>query len=573
MKPGKSITEKSLKSPTGIEGFDEMTGGGLPQGRTTLLEGGPGCGKTVMALQTLVNGARHNGEPGIFVAFEESADRIRANASKFGWDLAALEKKNLFFLDARINPDLVQSGSFDLAGMLAYIADKARAMKARRVVFDAIDVVLALLNDPIAERREVYRLHEWLLKTGMTGIITSKAGNLYQQDASAAKQPQLGFMQFMVDCAVELKHEMIEGISERNLRIVKYRGSAFAENESPFLIGQGGLQVAGARQTGTIKTSSTRERLSSGIKRLDVMLGGGYYRNASILVTGVPGTAKSTLAGAFTEAACQRGERTLYVSFDSDADELVRNLASVNVRLGRFVKSGMLRLLWERSIAGSAEVHLLRIKNAALEFGARCVVIDPVSALSKSGDRSTASSVAERLLDWSKTSGITLLCTSLLLDTGTQMEGTPLQISTLSDTWIHLNYLVRGGERNRGLSIIKSRGTAHSNQVRELILSDSGVTLADAYTAGGEVLMGTMRWEKELAVQNEENEKHAEALQKKATIELEEAELEARLKALQLALVAKRAQRSSLAHSGKSRDDDLLRNKTQLRALRGVGEA
>jgi len=251
----------------------------------------------------------------------------------------------------------------------------------------------------------------------------------------------------------------------------------------------------------------------------------------------------------------------------------VRNLASVNVRLGRFIKSGMLRLLWERSITGSAEVHLLRIKNAALEFGARCVVIDPVSALSKSGDRSTASSVAERLLDWSKTSGITLLCTSLLLDTGTQMEGTPLQISTLSDTWIHLNYLVRGGERNRGLSIVKSRGTAHSNQVRELILSDSGVTLADAYTAGGEVLMGTMRWEKELAVQNEANEKHAEALQKKATIELEEAELEARLKALQLALVAKRAQRSSLAHSGKSQDEDLLRNKTQLRALRGVGEA
>jgi circadian clock protein KaiC len=573
LKLGKSKTDHSLKSPTGIEGFDEITGGGLPRGRTTLLEGGPGCGKTIMALQTLVHGARYLGEAAIFVAFEESAERIRLNAARFGWDLAALEKKKLFLLDARINPDMVQSGSFDLSGMLASVAAKARKMKARRVVFDAIDVVLALLNDPTAERREVYRLHEWLLETGMTGIITSKVGSPYRPDGTAASQPQLGFMQFMVDCTVELNHEVVEGVSERNIRVVKYRGSSFSENESPFLIGPGGLQVAGARQAGTVKITSTRERISSGVKRLDAMLGGGYYRNASILITGVPGTAKSTLAGAFAEAACMRGERALYVSFDSDGSEVIRNLTSVNIRLARFVKSGLLRLDWERGITGSAEIHLMRIKTAAKEHGARCVVIDPVSALSKSATTATASSVAERLLDWSKTSGITLLCTSLLMDPSTQAEGTPLQISTLSDTWIHLNYLVRAGERNRGLSIVKSRGTAHSNQVGELILSDSGVTLADAYTAGGEVLMGTMRWERELAVRNEANERQAEAAQKKAKIEIETADLEARFNAIKLELAAKREQLSALADSGKNRGEDLVKEKKQLRALRGVGEA
>ena len=573
MKSGRSITDQSLKTPTGIEGFDEMTGGGLPLGRTTLFEGGPGCGKTVMALQTLVNGIRINKEPGIFVAFEESPDRVRLNASKFGWDLSALEKKKqLFLLDAQLKPDLVQSGSFDLGGLLASVAATAKSMKARRVVFDAVDVVLALLNDPIAERREVYRLHEWLLESGMTGIITSKVGSLYRYDTNAANRPQLGFMQFMVDCTVELNHEVIEGVSQRNLRVVKYRGSSFSENESPLLIGPDGVQVAGSREVGTPKTSASRARVSSGVTRLDAMLGGGYYRRSSILITGVPGTAKSTLAGAFAEAACKRGDRTLFVSFDSDANEVIRNLTSVNIRLDRFVKKGMLHVLWERSISGSAESHLMRIKNIAREYGAKCVVIDPVSALSKSGNKGTANSVAERLLDWSKTAGITLLCTSLLQDSGTQLESTPLEISTISDTWIHLNYLVRSGERNRGLSIIKSRGTAHSNQVRELILSDSGVTLADAYIAGGEVLMGTLRWEKERAVRAAENEKGALAKQKKAALDVEEAALEGRLKTLQAELEAKRAEKKALANAEVSRDKGLIQSKNQLRALRGVGK-
>jgi circadian clock protein KaiC len=562
-----------LKARTGIEGFDEITNGGLPRGRTTLFEGGAGSGKTLMALQTLVNGARLYNEPGIFVAFEESAQRITANASKFGWDLKALQKKKLFFLDAQQTPDLIQSGGFDLGGMLAAIGAKAREMNAKRIVFDAIDVVLALLNDPAAERREIYRLHEWLLASGLTGIITSKLGILYQYDANAANRPQAGYMQFMVDCAVTLNHEMIKGTSQRNLRVLKYRGSAFSENESPFLIGSEGVQVAGAREMGNTKRGKAwniEERISSGVARLDAMLGGGYYRGAGVLITGFPGTAKTTLGGAFAEAACKRGERTLFISFDSDANEVIRNLASVDIQLKRFVKNGMLRLVSARAIAGSSEIHFMQIKNLAKEHRARCLVIDPVSALAKAGNEGAAYSVAERLLDWTKQSGITLFCSSLLHESGPGTEGTPLQISTIADTWIHLNYLVHGGERNRGLSIIKSRGTAHSNQVRELVLSSSGVTLTDAYTAGGEVLMGTLRWEKERAVEAARDLAQAATEERRQEIEAEEAEIEARLKALQHALKAKRVQRVALGRSMADETADRADGRIQMRELRGA---
>ena len=569
MKVKKPTVANPSKARTGIEGFDEITHGGLPRGRTTLVEGGPGSGKTIMALQTLVNGARYDNEPGIFVAFEESSERILANAGKFGWDLAELQKKKLFFLDAQPVADVFQSGSFDLIGMLAALEAKMRQIKARRIVFDAIDVVLALLNDPLEERREVYRLHEWLLAHGLTAIITAKIGG---PESRGVNQPHLGFMQFMVDCAVILNHEVAHGVSQRNVRVVKYRGSAFAENESPFLIDDGGLEVTGARGLSRVEVTVTAERVSTGVPRLDVMLGGGYYRGAGILITGFPGTAKSTLSGAFAEAACQRGERTLFVSFDSDANEVVRNLASVNIRLERFVKKGLLRLVSARTISGSSEIHLMRIKNFARDHGARCVVIDPVSALSKAGNEGTAYSVAERLIDWTKAEGITLLCTSLLDDTAPHEEGTSLQISTLADTWIHLNYLVHAGERNRSLSIIKSRGTGHSNQVRELVLSDKGVTLADAYTAGGEVLMGTLRWEKERAVLAARVESEAAKKLKQATVASEEALLEVRLKAVQLELEVKRAEKEMLTRSTAVRTDELASGKTHLGELRGVDE-
>lgn len=554
------------KAPTGITGLDEITGGGLPRGRTTLLAGGSGSGKTILALQFLVYGAKKLDEPGIFVAFEETPSRIVTNAETFGWDLDDLQKKNLYFMDAQPAPDLVQSGTFDLSGMLAALGAKVAEMGATRIVFDALDIMLALLVDPTAQRREIYRLHSWLLQHELTGIITLKADS---DETGSVKQP-FGFMQFMVDCAVILNHTVVLGVSQRNLRVQKYRGSSFDENESPFLIGKGGFEVAVTRTLGRGDAEVTNERVSSGVARLDTMLGGGYYRGASVLITGFPGTAKTTLSGAFAETACTRGERTMFVSFDSDSNEVIRNLGSVGIQLNRFVENGTLHMVSARTITGSAETYLVRIKTLAKAHRARCLVVDPVSTLSKSGNELTAHSVAERLIDWSKAEGITLVCTSLLDEMSSQSEaGSPLQISTLADTWIHLNYLVQAGERNRGMSIIKSRGTAHSNQVRELILSDAGITVTDAYTAGGEVLMGTMRWEKESAERHACEVATVEAKLRSVRLEAEEAELEARVKSLEVELSAKRTEKAVLARSAEVHEQELLLGRDRMRELRG----
>ncbi len=304
------------------------------------------------------------------------------------------------------------------------------------------------------------------------------------------------------------------------------------------------------------------------------MLGGGYYRAASVLITGFSGTAKTTLSGAFAEAACKRGERSLFVSFDSDGAEMIRNLSSVGIRLERYVKNGCLRMISARTITGSAETYLARIKTLAKEQKARCVVIDPVSTWSRSGNDLSAQSVAERLTDWAKAEGITLVCTRLLDEMSSQPEGgSQLQISSIADTWIHLSYLVQAGERNRGLSIIKSRGTAHSNQVRELILSDSGVTLADTYAAGGEVLMGTLRWEKESAERAAHEVTEVASKLKRVRLDAEEAELQVRAKSLQVELEAKQIEKALLVRTTESRRGELARGRTRMGELRGADAA
>lgn len=564
-------TKMSTKALTGITGFDEITGGGLPRGRTTLLVGGPGSGKTLFALQFLVHGAQDRKEPGIFVAFEETSQRIVANAASFGWKLAELRRKKLYFMDAQPTPDLVQSGDFDLSGMLAALEVQIKAMGARRIVFDALDIVMALLPDAAAMKREIYRLHEWLLARGLTGLITLRAGS---DEMISISQRPFGFMQFMVDCVVILSHSVVLGVSQRNLRVQKYRGSGFYENESPFVIGASGIEVAVVHTRVRVDAKVTNERVSSGVERLDTMLGGGYYRGASVLITGFTGTAKTTLTGAFAEAACQRGERTLFVSFDSEGPEVIRNLDSVGIRLSRYVKNGCLRMISSGSITGNAETFLARIKTLAMEHSARCLVIDPVSALSTSGNELIARSVAARLVDWSKADGTTLVCTSQLDEMSSQSEGSSsLQLSKIADTWIHLNYLLQAGERNRGMSIIKSRGTAHSNQVRELILSNTGVTLTDTYTAGGEVLMGALRWEKERADRADNDASDVAGRLKRLRLDAEEAELEVRVKSLQTELLAKQVEKELLVRTTASREGELSRGRTQMEELRGADAA
>lgn len=570
--PNAHAANEPTKASTGILGFDQLTGGGLPHGRATLVLGGPGSGKTIFGLQFLVHGATDGGEPGIFLAFEETAQRIAANAKSFGWQLdELLDAGKLFLLDAQPIPDLILSGDFDLGATLAVLEAQVQKMGARRIVFDALDIVLALLPDEMARRREIYRLHGWLLAHELTGLITAKLGTGGNHPMS---QEPFGFMQYMVDCSVILNQNMVQGVSQRNLRVQKYRGSGFDENESPFLISKDGIQLAVEHPEDRIDTNVTNERLTAGVERLDTMLGGGYYRGANVLITGSPGTAKTTLSGAFAEAACRRGERTMFVSFDSDVGEMVRNLGSVNIHLQPYIDDGSLSVISARTITGSAETYLLRIKTLAREHGTCNLVIDPVSAIFKSGNALTAHGVVERLVNWSKANGITLLWTSLVEESEGPMEGVdaPMQISTLADTWIHLSYLVQAGERNRRMSIIKSRGTAHSNQVRELILSESGVTLADAYTAGGEVLMGTLRWEKENEGRIAGDLAEVAARLRRVKLDAEEAEIEVRLKSLQTELTAKQVEQELLVRTDASRDQAKAQGRSHMQELRGSDE-
>jgi circadian clock protein KaiC len=528
------------KMPTGIEGFDDITGGGLPKGRTTLMLGSAGTGKTVFALQTLVSSARMYGEPGIFVAIEENSRQIIQNAASFGWDIPALERDKLFFLDARMSPETVRAGDFDLTGMLAGLEAKAREMGAQRIVFDSLDILLTLLDNTTAERQEVYRLHDWLARTGLTGIITSGTQG---QDPLIAQH--YSFMQFMADCVVILHHRLTDRTSLRGLRVVKYRGSAFMENEHPLVIGEHGMEIASVgAPSDTIVASAVR--VSTGVERLDTMLTGGYFRGSSTLITGAPGTSKSTLCAAFVDAACKRGEHALYVSYDEASSEIIRNMCSVGIDLAPHVEAGLLQIVSRRSDSKSAEEHLMELKGLIREHLPTCMAIDPLSAMLKAGGALTALGVVQRLLSWTKSQGVTLVTTSLLEGGDAETEATELRISTVADTWIHLTYVVAAGERNRALTIVKARGTAHSNQVRELILSDEGVTLADVYTSAGEVLMGTLRWERERAIAAEREREWLERERRKREHEQARMDLQNRIAALQHELAVQVAEERAL---------------------------
>jgi circadian clock protein KaiC len=540
---------------TGIQGFDEISGGGLPRARSTLVIGGAGCGKTVFALQTLVNGARESNEAGLFVAFEESPRQIIANAATFGWDLVALQKKKLFFLDAHLSPDVVTAGDFDLEGMLGLLEAKARELKATRIVFDGIDVLLGLLDNPTHERREVYRIRDWLQKTGLTGIITQKM--------SVEGDDRYGFLQFMVDCVISLRHRVVDGSAFRNLRIVKYRGSGFAGDEFPIAIGSDGLQLTNRGPT-ELKYEVSSERVSTGLERLDAMLRGGYHRGSNVLISGAPGTAKSTLSGLFAAAACTRGDRTLYVSFDEGASQIVRNLQSVNIHLAPHLKSGLLNMYSTRTRGPNIEDQFADLRARVKLHKPQCIVIDPLSALSSKLSHVASADAAQQFLDFLKTQGITVVNTSLMDGIKTD-EATATGISTIADTWIHLSYVVQDGERNRALTIVKSRGTGHSNQVRELTLSNDGVTLTDVFMAQGKVLMGVARWEWEQDEKAAQETAHVATVLKRLQLQVAQAEAEARLQVVQTEINARAAEMEVLtlatgsARSQRVTDHEVLR--------------
>jgi circadian clock protein KaiC len=554
------------KLATGIEGFDELSRGGLPRHRTSLLLGGPGVGKTVFALQCLVNAAHRGGAPGIFVAFEERPAQIVANGGAFDWRLAGLAGRQISFFDAHLSPTLVKTGDFDLAGMLAMLKAKKEAIGAQWIVFDGMDVLLTLLADPAAEMREIYRIRDWLAENALTAIVTAKLGE------GTSRTLHYGFLQFMVDCVVRFQRRQEGPVCTQTVQITKYRGSGYAAAEFPVSFGPSGIEVGGT-EPAEIGHEASREKLSAGFQRLDAMLGGGVYRGSGTLITGVPGTAKTTLAGKFAEAACERGERTLFVSYDEAGQQIARNLTSVGIQLKRHLDSGLLRIFSARTEGTSAEEHLGRLKSLIREHRPRCMVIDPLTAIAKAGSLGAARTVADRLIYMVKQQGVTLLVTALSETNDARAEATDLQISTVADTWIHLSYLVQGGERNRALTIVKSRGSWHSNQVRELLLSKSGPALTDVYSAGGEVLMGTLRWEKEAEEGSRKTRQRAEFKHKRRELEFAEARTSAQIQALQLDLQRQRAELALYAGDDQVRNVSSHERENELRRRRSADPA
>ena len=525
---------------TGIPGFDEISGGGLPRGRLTAIVGAPGAGKTVFTLQTLVNRLADLGEPCIFVTFEEPIARIRANVASFDWRADALDETRFHFIDARISEDAVVTGAFDLEGLLAGLTALSGEIGACNIVFDGIDMLLSSLYDERLERQELLRLDSWIRRTDISAIVTVKSFGAGDRD-----QIRADFLQYMTDCLIILTETVTATGSSRSIRIAKYRGSGYAANPVPLVIGASGIDVI-AFKGARIAYPMFSDRVSSGVGRLDALLNGGYLRGSSTLISGSPGTSKTSLSASFAAAACARGDRALMISFDESVAQIVANMASIGIELAPHIDHGLLTIASFLSGGRSPEEHFIEIRNLMNARKPDCLVIDPISALPKA-DYPFSAMICENLLDTAKSLGITVLCTSLLDQGVGNAELSESQISTIADTWLHVSYVARDGERNRALTIIKSRGTGHSNQVRELVLGASGIDLVDVYVAEGEVLMGSARAQKEAEVERLQVLGDIAAERQRLDLERELSEAHARVQAATLEL------------SWKQREADLVR--------------
>jgi len=482
------------KSPTGITGLDEITGGGLPAGRPTLVCGSAGCGKTMLAVEFLVRGATQYGEPGVFMMFEESAADLTANVRSLGFDLDRLVKQKKIALDhVRIErSEIEETGEYDLEGLFIRLGHAIDSIGAKRVVLDTVEALFAGLPNHAILRAELRRLFGWLKARGMTAIITGERG-----EGNAITR--YGLEEYVADCVITLDHRVHEQISTRRLRVLKYRGSVHGTNEYPFLIGERGISVLPITSL-RLDHAAPTERLSTGIARLDEMLGGqGIFRGSSVLVSGTPGTGKSSLGAAFAEAACRRGERVLLFPYEESSAQVVRNMGSIGLDLAPWLKKGLLQIHASRPTLQGLEQHLLAIHDTVKAFRPAVVIIDPISNLSLERTEAEVKPTLMRLIDFFKQQQITTLFTSLTpggSGTGTGAstpEDSQVGVSSLMDTWLLLRNVESNGERNRMIFVLKSRGMAHSNQMREFVLSDAGIDLVDVYLGADGVLTGNAR--------------------------------------------------------------------------------
>ena len=479
------------KAATGIQGLDEITGGGLPRGRPTLISGGAGAGKTLFGLEFLVRGATQYSEPGVFISFEESIPDLTKNVASLGFDLDRLVADKKLFVDhvSITRSELGETGEYDLEGLFIRIADAVQRVGAQRVVLDTIETLFGDLPNPGILRAEIRRLFDWLKQKGLTTVITAERDH-------PDKLTRHGIEEFVSDCVILLDHRIREEISTRRLRIIKYRGSTHGTNEYPFLIDDQGISVLPISSLGLDHDAST-ERVSSGIARLDGMLGGkGFYRGSSILASGTAGTGKSTIAACFVDAACRRGERALFFAFEESPRQIVRNARSIGIDLEPWVRKGLLQFHAARPTYGGIEQVLLLTHKHITSFHPSVVVVDPVTNLLMVSTQNEVRSMLTRLVDFLKTQKITAIFTSLTA--AGALEASEADVSSLMDTWLLLKNIEVGGERNRALYVLKSRGMEHSNQIREFVLTDDGLRLLDVYLGPEGVLTGSARVSQEM---------------------------------------------------------------------------
>ncbi len=474
------------KCPTGIRGLDEITVGGLPRGRPTLVCGAAGCGKTLLGMEFLIRGALEFNEPGVCLSFEETADELANNVASLGFDVNALVARKKLAIDhIYIERNLIdETGEYDLEALFVRLGHAVDSIGATRVLLDSVEALFAGLQDESVLRSELRRLFRWLKERNLTAVITGERG----QDTLTRH----GLEEYISDCVILLDHRVTEAVLTRRLRVVKYRGSMHGTNEYPFLIEDDGLSVLPVTSI-DLKHVISNERVPTGVPALDAMLGGkGYFRGSSVLITGTAGTGKTSLSAHFVDAACARGEKCVVFSFEESADQIMRNMRSIGINLRPWVDKGLLRFQSSRPTMFGLEAHLVKIHKLIKELSPSIVVIDPVTGLLNSGSFGETRSMLLRMVDFLKEKGITAVMTALTNGSDGQ-EQTSLEISSLVDTWLLLRDIETGGERNRGLYILKARGVAHSNQIREFLLTERGVELREVYLGEAGLLTGSAR--------------------------------------------------------------------------------
>jgi circadian clock protein KaiC len=556
------------KAQTGIFGLDELTGGGVPAGRPTLVCGAAGCGKTLLAVTFLYNGAAQFGEPGVFMTFEERPDDLVANVASLNYDLDRLMREDKIAIDhVRVErSEIEETGEYDLEGLFIRLGYAIDRIGAKRVVLDTVEALFAGLSNQAILRSELRRLFEWLKDKGVTAIITGERGD--------GQLTRHGLEEYVSDCVILLDHRVHEHITTRRLRVVKYRGTAHGTNEYPFLIGETGISVVPITSAG-LDHVAPDERISTGIADLDAMLEGrGYFRGSSVLVSGMAGSGKSSMAAQFADQACRNGERCIYFALEESSSQIIRNMRSIGLDLQTWIDQGLLRFQAHRPTLFGLETHLATMHRDIEEFGPTAVVIDPLSSLLHAGDKSDAQAMILRLVDFLKGKGVTAVFTSLTHG-NVEHAMTDMQVSSLMDTWLLLYNRESNGEHNRQLYLIKSRGMAHSNQVREFVMTHDGILLRDVYVGPDGVLTGSARVAQEAREHEDAMRRRHEGQRRNHEFARRRRRIEAQIEELQAQLADEQSELAALAGEATARDARIAEERSRMRASRtaAVGAA